>query len=135
MYRITALTLCIVMVLSVSVLAIELDDFSVSVTLYPQKMPNKIENSLFINDQEWLSFSVDFTISIYQGFYTRFDTQTFIFATSGFRSAPSSVKFISEIGYEFDHLSVKYRHFCHHYFHQFENQYNDSDKLVFEYSF
>jgi len=124
-----------ILVFSVSALSVELDDFSVNATIYPEKLPDKTNNGWLVNDREWLSFSVDFTVNIYKGLYTRFDTETFIFGTNGFNFAPSSTKFISEIGYKFDRISIRYRHFCHHYFHQFQDRGNQQDKLIFEYSF
>lgn len=131
--KILVSSMILLLVISCPVSAMELDNFSISITIYPQKLPDNFENGWFVNDKEWLSISVDFAINIYKGLYTRFNTKTFIFGTNGFSFAPSSTKFISELGYKFKHVKIRYHHYCHHYFHQFENNYSDSDKLLFEY--
>lgn len=133
--RIIIIILGFILLFNFAIYAVELDDFSISATIYPNKLPNQTSHNWLVSNQEWLSLSVDFIVNLFRGLYTRFDTETYIFATNGYRFAPSSVKFVYELGYSFDKVSIKYRHFCHHYFHQFSNNYNDSDKLVLEYSF
>lgn len=133
--KILASSIVFLLVISCPLLATELDDFSISATIYPQKLPDNFDNGWLVNDKEWLSVSVDFTVNTYKGLYTRFNTKTFMYGTNGFNFAPSSTKFISELSYKFEHIRIKYSHYCHHYFHQFENRYNDLDKLTFEYTF
>lgn len=129
-------SMILLLVISYSGIGMELDDFSISATIYPQRLPDSFEDGWLVNAQEWLSISVDFTIDLWQGLYFRSDTQTFMFGTNGLSFAPSSTKFISEFGYDFGNFHIKVEHYCHHYFKQYPNNpYSDKDKITFMYHF
>lgn len=128
------LILTILMVSLVSIPA--LAEFSLELELYPNRMDDlSFQGNWLKADSEWFATTINFNKELIKGLNLGFEVRTYLFATTGLSYAPSSVKFTNWISYTYKGLTIKFQHYCWHYFHQFENNYSDQDKLTLEYSF
>ena len=130
MYRLTIILL-ILSIVSMPAVA----ETTIGFKLYPEKMDGIFDNPNLNNGKEWFATTVEIEKTFFDNLNIRFNIKTFLFGTNGLSYYPSSVKFTNSISYSWKQFKVKYQHYCHHYFKQFKNCYNDSDKLIFEYSF
>jgi len=130
MYRFI-IVLLIVSFISVPVIA----ETTISLELYPNRMNNIFDSPNLYNSNEWFATTVKVEKTFFDHLNICFNIKTFLFGTNGLSYYPSSVKFTNSISYSWKQFKVKYQHYCHHYFKQFKNRYNDSDKLIFKYSF
>ena len=106
---------------------------TIGLELYPDRMDGIFDNPNLYNGNEWFATTVKVEKTFFDYLNIRFSIKTFLFGTNGLSYYLSSVKFTNSISYSWGNFKIEYEHFCHHYFHQFENNY--SDKLIFEYSF
>lgn len=123
--------LLIISIISIPVCA----ETMIGLELYPDRMNGIFENGNLVNGEEWFATTVEIEKTFSNRLNIRFNIKTFLFGTNGLSYYPSSVKFINSISYRFELFTIKWKHFCHHYFHHFEDNYNDSDKITLEYSF
>lgn len=135
MRRLLPLMLVILFLFSFSV-ASSPENLAVGIELYFDKMSGLLSGDSYWlhNGKEWFATVVSFDIPITDKLRTSWEIKTFIFATNGFRFAPSSVKFTNSVSYQItDEEILKYRHYCHHYFKQFpENNSSQGDKILVE---
>lgn len=112
-------------------------ELKVGLELYPERMGDLWNDGWLHNGNEWFATDVSFELPITDNLTTNWKIKTFMFATNGVSFVPSSVKFTNSVSYQlFNGLTLKWRHYCHHYFKQFpENPYSDQDKIILEYQF
>ena len=130
MYRLTIILL-ILSIVSMPAVA----ETTIGFELYPEKMDGIFDSPNFNNGKEWFATTVEIEKTFFDHLNIRFNIKTYLFGTNGISYYPSSVKFTNSISYQFGYLKVGYEHYCHHYFHQFENNYSSQNKLTFVYSF
>lgn len=108
---------------------------TIGLEIYPEKMDGILSNKNLVNGNEWFATIVQVEKTFLKHLTLKFNLKTYLFGTNGLSYYPSSVKFTNSLSYKIEAVKVKYQHYCWHYFHQYENNYSDQDKLVLEYSF